>query len=72
MKAVKFAVFALSLGFFAASCGNTENNETNVVDSSATMEPQPETAPAEPTPAPTTDSTATTTTTTTTVDTVKK
>ena len=70
MKALKLGVFALALGFFAASCGNS-NETTPPVDSPA-VEAQPEVTPV-PETAPTTDTTATsTTTTTTTTDTTKK
>jgi len=49
MKTLKLAVVALSLGFFAASCGNSETTNENTVDTTAAapMEtPAPEAAPA--------------------------
>ncbi len=51
MKFVKFGIFALALGMFAASCGGGENKETPAADSAA-MAPAP--APAA-TPAPAAD-----------------
>jgi hypothetical protein len=73
MKTLKLAAFALALGFFAASCGNSETTTNEGTDTTVVApEAQPEVAPA-PEVAPTTDTTATsTTTTTTTTDTVKK
>jgi hypothetical protein len=51
MKALKLAAFALTLGFFAASCGNSSTETTTTVDSPA-VEAQPEVAPAPETAAP--------------------
>jgi hypothetical protein len=56
MKTLKLAVVALSLGFFAASCGNSETTTPENTDT--TVVAQPET-PAATTPAPV-DSPATT------------
>ena len=54
MKTLKLAVVALSLGFFAASCGNETTTNEAGTDTTVVV---PETAPpAEVTPAPTTDS----------------
>jgi hypothetical protein len=61
MKTLKLAAFALALGFFAASCGNSETTTPETNDTTAVApEAQPEVAPA-PEVAPTTDSPATTT-----------
>lgn len=57
MKTLKLAVVALSLGFFAASCGNSETPAENNVDT--TVVTQPEATPA-PEAAPVVDSPATT------------
>lgn len=57
MKALKLAAFALTLGFFAASCGNSSTETTPPVDSPA-VEAQPEAAPAPEAAAPTVDSPA--------------
>lgn len=65
MKTLKLAAFALTLGLFAASCGDTTNNETTVVDSPAVEAPVE--APVEPTPAPVDTTVSTTTTVDTTV-----
>jgi len=60
MKFVKFATFALALGMFAASCGETKTEETAV--DTAAMAPAVDTtaAPAADTTAPaaTADTTA--------------
>lgn len=73
MKTLKLAVVALSLGFFAASCGGSDTTKTETVDSTVVTEPQAEVAPTpEAAPVPTGDTTIKTTTTTTTVDTLKK
>ena len=42
MKFVKLSIVALSLGLFVASCGDSTNNETENVDSTATMTTTPE------------------------------
>jgi hypothetical protein len=64
MKTLKFAAFAMALGFFAASCGNAET-ETTTTDSTiieTPVETVPEQAPVvDTTVAPVTDSAATTT-----------
>jgi hypothetical protein len=54
MKTLKLAAFAIALGFFAASCGNSETNTTEGTDTTVVApEAQPEVAPApEATPAP--------------------
>jgi hypothetical protein len=44
MKFVKFSIFALTMGLFVASCGNSSSEETTVTDTTATM--------AAPAPAP--------------------
>ncbi|KAA5537462.1 hypothetical protein F0919_07240 [Taibaiella lutea] len=50
MKTLKLAVVALSLGFFAASCGNSESTTETPVD---TMTTAPvETTPTEAAPMP--------------------
>jgi len=60
MKTLKLAAFALTLGLFAASCGDTTNTEeTTIVDSPA-VEAQPEVVEPAPTPVDTTVSTTTT------------
>lgn len=46
MKFVKLSIFALSLGLFVASCGNSESSETPAVDSAAMT--TPEVAPEAP------------------------
>jgi len=66
MKFVKLSIFALSLGLFVASCGNSESTETPAVDSAAMTTPEvapeaPATTDSQATTAPvTTDSQATT------------
>jgi len=54
MKALKLGVFALAIGFFAASCaGNTNSDETTPQDQVETTTPDQTTEPA--TTAPDTD-----------------
>lgn len=57
MKFVKLSIFALSLGLFVASCGESKTEETPATDSTATemAAPAPE---ATTEPAATTDTTA--------------
>ncbi len=59
MKTLKLAAFAIALGFFAASCGNTETTETTDVDTTI-IEAPVETQPA-PVEEPVTVDTTTTT-----------
>ena len=61
MKTLKLAVVALSLGFFAASCGNTEttNNDVDTTVVAPTEAPveAPVAAPDTTMPAPAADTT---------------
>lgn len=57
MKTLKLAVVALSLGFFAASCGNSETTSTEKTDTTVVAQPET-TTPATTTP--TVDTPATT------------
>ena len=42
MKFVKFGIFALSMGLFVASCGDSANDETETTtDSTIMMTPEP-------------------------------
>jgi len=42
MKFVKLSIFALSMGLFVASCGDSANDEsTETVDSTTMMAPEP-------------------------------
>ncbi|HYD20176.1 MAG TPA: hypothetical protein VEB40_01775 [Flavipsychrobacter sp.] len=53
MKFVKLSIFALTMGLFIASCGNSESTEGTTTDSvvteapAADMEPAPAPAPAD-------------------------
>lgn len=47
MKFVKFSIFALTMGLFVASCGNSSTENTETTDTTATMAPAPA-APATP------------------------
>ncbi len=38
MKAIKLGVFAVAMGLFVASCGNTETVDENAVDTTITIE----------------------------------
>jgi len=42
MKFVKFGIFALSLGLFVASCGESTTSEETTATDSATLAPAPE------------------------------
>lgn len=60
MKTLKLAVVALSLGFFAASCGNTETTNNDVDTTVVTPTEAPVEAPVAPDttmPAPVADTT---------------
>ncbi|OJW79088.1 MAG: hypothetical protein BGO69_00350 [Bacteroidetes bacterium 46-16] len=63
MKFVKLSIFALTLGLFITSCGNSENQEAATEDSAAMAPaPAPEAAPeaapmADTTAAPAADTT---------------
>ncbi len=55
MKTLKLAAFAVALGFFAASCGNSENTDATAVDTTVIEAPvETPAAPVEPTPVDTT------------------
>ena len=67
MKFVKFGIFALSMGLFIASCGDSANNESETVDSTTIMTTPEPIAPMDTTtamPADTTGMGVTTDTTT--------
>ena len=53
MKFVKLSIFALSMGLFVASCGDSASTEETVTDSTMMTTPAPE-----PTPEPIMDTTA--------------
>lgn len=56
MKFVKLSIFALTMGLFIASCGNSENKEAATTDSTAAAAPAPAPAPeAAPAAAPAAD-----------------
>ena len=42
MKFVKFSIFALSMGLFVASCGDSADSETENVDSTSMITTTPE------------------------------
>lgn len=46
MKFVKFGIFALSMGLFVASCGDSANNETTTEDTTMMMTTPEPMAPA--------------------------
>ena len=53
MKFVKFSIFALSLGLFVASCGDSTTEETTTeTDTTVMMTPAPEPAPMDTMTAP--------------------
>lgn len=59
MKFVKLSIFALTMGLFVASCGNSETTEETVTDSTEMVAPEMEAAPVDTmTAAPVTDSAA--------------
>ena len=59
MKFVKFGIFALTMGLFVASCGNSETTETTETDTTEMVTPEMEAAPVDTmTAAPVTDSAA--------------
>ena len=41
MKFVKLSIFALLMGLFVASCGNSNNDETTNTDSTTMIAPEP-------------------------------
>ena len=60
MKFVKFSIFALTMGLFVASCGNSETTEETTTDSTATEMAAPVTVDTMTAAPVTTDSTAVT------------
>jgi len=56
MKFVKLSIFALTMGLFIASCGNSESTENATTDSTAAAAPAPAPEPA-PAAAPAADTT---------------
>ena len=46
MKFVKLSIFALSMGLFVASCGDTESTDETTVDSTTMTAPVEATTPA--------------------------
>lgn len=46
MKFVKLSIFALSMGLFVASCGDSTTNEETTTDSTMMTAPAPEATPA--------------------------
>jgi hypothetical protein len=58
MKFVKLSIFALTLGLFITSCGNSESNNEAATTDSAAMAPAPEATPAPEAAAPAADTAA--------------
>lgn len=47
MKLVKFSIFALAMGLFVASCGNSESTESTETVDTAMMAPEATPAPVD-------------------------
>lgn len=57
MKFVKLSIFALTMGLFVASCGNSESTESTETTDTAMMVPEAAPAPVDTMAAPAVDTT---------------